>query len=190
MCGALSADRHRLAVVTEPTASDKRLELSYDAAAKKLSMQDATLGNVRTRANTLLATAALFTSFSQDRLDQHRPDQGQRVPPLAAGLLLVLVVALGACVTVVLWPARKWAFVLSAAKIMARYDAGDDEAAIRKYVIVEMIKGGERNRAQLDFKQNVFRAAAVLLVVEVALLVLVVFLQGFWPWLLCFLDWS
>ena len=92
--------------------------------------------------------------------------------------------------TVVLWPARKWAFVLSAAKIMARYDASDDEAAIRKYVIVEMIKGGERNRAQLDFKQNVFRAAAVLLVVEVALLVLVVFLQGFWPWLLCFLDWS
>ena len=64
MCGALPADRHRLAVVTEPTASDKRLELSYDAAAKKLSMQDATLGNVRTRANTLLATAALFTSFS------------------------------------------------------------------------------------------------------------------------------
>jgi hypothetical protein len=45
--------------------SDKRLELAYDAAEKKLSMQDATLGNVRTRANTLLATAALFTSFRQ-----------------------------------------------------------------------------------------------------------------------------
>ena len=42
----------------------------------------------------------------------------------------------------------------------------------------------------LEFKQNVFRVAAVLLVVEVALLVLVVFLQGFWPWLLCLLDWS
>jgi hypothetical protein len=44
--------------------SDKRLELAYDAAQKKLAMQDTTLGNVRTRANTLLATAALFTSFS------------------------------------------------------------------------------------------------------------------------------
>jgi hypothetical protein len=109
-------------------------------------------------------------------------------PPLAAGLLLIVVVALGACVTVVLWPARRWSFVPSAEQIMARYNADDDEVAIRRYVIGKMIEGGDRNKAQLKFKQDVFRVAAVLLVVEVALLVLVVFLQGFWPWLLCFLD--
>jgi hypothetical protein len=34
-------------------ASDKRLEMAYDAAQKKLAMQDTTLGNVRTRANNL-----------------------------------------------------------------------------------------------------------------------------------------
>ena len=168
---------------------DKRLELAYDAAEKKLSMQDATLGNVRTRANNLLATAALFTSFSAGiGLLNADSSKGSVFSPLAAGLLLVVVVALGACVVVVIWPAKGWVFVPSAAKIMAQYDAGADEASIRKYVIDAMIKGGDKNAVQLRFKQNAFRAAAVLLAAEVALLVLVLFLQGFWPWLLCLLH--
>jgi hypothetical protein len=71
---------------------------------------------------------------------------------------------------------------------MAQYEAGADEASIRKYVIAVMINGGDKNAVQLKSKQNAFRAAAVLLAVEVALLVLVLFLEGLWPWLLCLLD--
>ena len=56
-------------VAAEPSAQDQpspdeRLELAYEAALKSVGNQDATLGTLRTRANNLLATPALFTSFS------------------------------------------------------------------------------------------------------------------------------
>lgn len=160
--------------MSDNLTSDKRLELAYNAAEKKLSMQDATLSSVRTRANTLLATAALFTSFSAGvGLISTDPSKGRVFPPIAGAVLLVMVVALGVCVLVVIWPAKGWVFVPSASKIMARYNAGDDESSIRKYVIGEMISGGRKNEAQLKFKQKAFRAAAVLLACEVAVLVLV-----------------
>lgn len=173
----------------DASEADKRLELAYDAAEKKLSMQDATLSNVRSRASNLLATAALFTSFATAiGLVKADPEKGSAISPGAAALLLAVVVALGGCVIVVIWPIKGWVFVPSAEKIMARYDAGDDEEAIRRYVIHEMIAGGKRNAPRLRSKQTAFRIAASLLVVEVALLVLVLFMKGVWSWLLCFLD--
>jgi hypothetical protein len=175
--------------VPEQPTSDKRLELAYNAAEKWLTMQDATLTSVRTRANTLLATAALFTSFSAGiGLINTDPSKGAAFPTIAAGVLLLVIVALGACVGVVNWPARGWVFVPSAPQIMERYRAGQDEAEIREWVIDKMISGAKRNATQLGFKQKAFRAAALLLAGEVALLVLVVFLSGLWSWLSCLFD--
>lgn len=151
--------------------SDKRLELAYNAAQTKLAMQDTTLGNIRTRANTLLASAALFTSFSAGAgLLNTKPDQGSVVSSYAGTSLLVILVLLGACVIYVDWPATNWAFVPSASIIMEKYRDDETEEAIRVFVTDAMIEGGKKNQPKLDRRQNAFRAAVVLLVAEVALL--------------------
>jgi hypothetical protein len=99
--------------------SDKRLELAYDAGEKKLAMQDSTLGNVRTRANNLLATAALFTSFSAGiGLTNTDRTKSPVLSPCAGTALLVVVILLGISVLYVALPATNWQFVPSAEKIM------------------------------------------------------------------------
>jgi hypothetical protein len=151
---------------------DKRLELAYDAAQKMLAMQDTTLGNVRTRANSLLATAALFTSFSAGigLLNTDRT-KGAVLSPCAGAALLIIMVVLGACVLYVAWPAKNWAFVPSASIIMQKYRADETTDAIRTFVTDAMVEGGKKNLPKLKWRQRAFRVAIVLLVVEVALLV-------------------
>lgn len=51
---------------------------------------------------------------------------------------------------------------MSAEENLGRYDAGDDEAAIRKYVIDELIVGVERNSKKLEDKQEALRIAFIL----------------------------
>lgn len=120
----------------EQSESDRRLELAYGAAEKKLSMQDATLASVRTRATNLLAIAALFTSFSAwigvINID---PTKGSVLGPVAGIGLLTLVVLLGVSVLVVVWPVKVWAFVPWVSKIMQMNESDEGEASIRKTVI-------------------------------------------------------
>src|SRR5262245_41071797 len=130
-------------------------------------MQDTTLGNVRTRANTLLATAALFTSFSAGvGLINTDPSKGKVLSPCAGAALLIIVILLGICVFYVAWPAKRWHFVPSASIIMEKYRAGETEEAIRTYVTDKMIKGGNENQPKLDRRQKAFHAAIFLLVIE------------------------
>lgn len=152
--------------------TDKRLELAYDAGEKKLAMQDSTLANVRTRANNLLATAALFTSFSAGvGLINTDRTKGPVLSPCAGIALLVVLILLGISVLYVILPATNWQFVPSASKIMELYNRGQDETAIRKTVIAAMIQGGKDNQGKLDRRQWALRIAALLLVCEIALLV-------------------
>lgn len=155
----------------EDTPSDKRLELAYDAGAKQLAMQDATLANVRTRANQLLAVAALFTSFAAGLgLINADRAKGAVISPCAAVALLIIVLLLGIMIICVIWPVDGWVFVPSAAKIMEKYNEGEDEAAIRRFVIAALIEGGRKNDAALREKQLFFRIAVILLLVEIVLL--------------------
>ncbi|WP_374023220.1 hypothetical protein [Mycobacterium sp. HNNTM2301] len=158
--------------------SDKRLELAYDAAQKKLAMQDTTLGNVRTRANTLLATAALFTSFSAGiGLLNNDPTKGAVFPSCASVALLIIVVLLGGCVFYVVWTATGWHFVPSASIIMENIRANKTEDQIRTLITDAMIQGGKENQPKLDRRQLAFRVAVILLVAEVALLVWVLIVR-------------
>jgi hypothetical protein len=105
---------------------DKRLELAYDAIQEKLKMQDATLASTRTRANNLLATTALFVSFSAGvGLISNDPDKGSALCPGVAAVLLLVVVALGVSVLIVAWPTKKWIYVPHASIIMQMTDAGE-----------------------------------------------------------------
>lgn len=160
-----------LRTVPEAAPSDKRLELAYNAGAKQLEMQDATLANVRTRANNLLAVAALFTSFAAG-LGLVNADRSKEpvISPCAAVALLVIVVLLGFMVICVIWTVDEWVFVPSAAKIMEKYQEDDDEDAIRMFVINALIDGAKKNDAALRDKQLYFRVAVILLLVEIVLL--------------------
>ena len=155
------------------TDSDKRLELAYEAAQTKLSLQDGTLSNTRTRASGLLATTALFVSFSAGvGLIGDGSNEGvAAISPYVAGVMLVLVVALGACVVVVLLPAKGWCYVPSAEIILEKTDAGWSESEIRRHVISAMIAGAQSNSKMLVARQKAFRAAVWLLILEVVVLV-------------------
>lgn len=156
------------------TQPDARLELAYDAAKARLGMQDATLGNLRTRANNLLATAALFTSFSAGvGLLNTDPSKGEGIllSPFRGGILLAIIVVLGVCVLGVLLPATNWVFGPSAKQILAKCDSNEDEDSIRRFVTDAMVDGIETNDAKLNWRLWAFRLAAFLLIVEVGLLV-------------------
>jgi hypothetical protein len=181
--------------------SDKRLELAYDAAVKSLSTQDVTLGNLRTRANNLLATAALFTSFSTGLgLINTNPQSGAVFSPIKGVILLLVVIALGLCVLYVLWPVKRWVFGASAAEIMNKIDPKPDGQGnmlakdvdqIRRDVIATLIDGRKKNAAVLEKKQAAFRTAAILLVSEIVLLVVVLFLWNYiWLWLEKIFCWA
>ena len=153
--------------------SDKRLELAYDAGQKALAMQDGTLGNLRTRANNLLATTALFTSFSTGiGLINTDPDKGAVLAHWKALVLAGLLALLGACVLYVLWPVRKFQFVPSAQQIMQLYHQRKDETYIRKFVISAMITGRIENERKMKRRQLAFKAAVILLIVDIVVLVL------------------
>jgi hypothetical protein len=146
---------------------DKRLELAYEAGAKALAMQDVTLGSVRSRANNLLSTAALFTSVSTAiGLINTDPSKGHVLAPWKALVLVSVVALLGICVVFVLWTANNWQFGADPQQIMDEYDTFKDESAIRILVIRAMVTGLGTNGKKLKWRQRAFRSAAALLVVE------------------------
>jgi len=147
--------------------------LAYEAAQEMLRIQDATLANTRTRANNLLAAAALIISIALGQGLVNR----DAVPVIGIWFLLLVSVALGVSVLCVLWTVREWDFGPSASAISRCIDEDRDESEIRKYVVEKMIEGINLNRAALDSRQRVFRFAASLLVVEMAVMILLVALS-------------
>lgn len=158
--------------------ADKRLELAYDAGQKALAAQDGTVGNLRTRANNLLATTALFTSFSTGiGLINTDPDRGAILATWKAFVLVGLLVLLGGCVLYVVWPIKKFQFVPSAQVIMQLYNQGRDEKYIRESITSAMITARIENQRKMKPRQTAFKAAVILLVSNI--IVLVLFLS-FW----------
>ncbi len=151
---------------------DTRLVLAYEAAKAVLSGQDTTLGNTRTRANNLLATAALLTSFAAGiGLLNPDPKKGVTFPALEAWLLLGVLVALAALVLYVLWTIDPWHFGPDPKEIMRLRAEGNSEEVIREFVIGKLLEGIDVNRENLRKKQAAFRGAAFLLLVESLILV-------------------
>lgn len=151
---------------------NRALELAYDAAEALLKGQDATLGNIRTRASNLLTVAALLTSFAAGLgLIRTDPTKGATLPPWAAWLLLGALITMGILVLFVLWPVRVWHFGPDPKVILDRHLEGESESDIRRYVSGEMVGGIGVNRKTLVQRQRVFRYAVILLLAEVGILI-------------------
>jgi hypothetical protein len=166
-----------------PTNSgeDKRLELAYDAVVKRLAQQDATLGDLRTRATALLSTAALVTSFSATLgLINTDPNKGSLLPKWVAFVLLGLLVIIAVSAVFIHWPVPGWSFGPSGSKIMERTELGQDVDAVRRYVTNELIAARERNENKITRRARAYQWGVLALVVEVIVLVVGLMLPSKW----------
>lgn len=132
---------------------------------------------LRARAGTLIAAAAITTSFfGSQTLVRH--DIGA-----AAWVAIGCFVLLGFTVLLVLWPRRDWEFSLAPDQFIATYlEPVDDEPLalhlIERDLALHMGRSAELNRRQLGILMTVFRAGAILLVVEVLAWVVALVVQG------------
>lgn len=150
---------------------DSRLVLAYDAAREALKVQDGTLSNIRTRANNVLAAAALLTSFSAGiGLVNTDPNKGQVLSPAGVGVLLACVIVIGISALAVLWPAKGWHFGPSPNAILNERRKGQDENQVRETIVESMLVGIQENAGALAKKQKAFRLAAATLLIEVSAL--------------------
>lgn len=132
---------------------------------------------LRARAGALIAAAAITTSFfGSQTLVRH--DIGA-----AAWVAIGCFVLLGFTVLLVLWPRRDWEFSLAPDQFIATYlEPVDDEPLalhlIERDLALHMGRSAELNRRQLGTLMTVFRAGAILLVVEVLAWVVALVVQG------------
>jgi hypothetical protein len=155
--------------------ADEVSRLAYDEARAALREQDATLSNVRNRATGLLAAVAVGTSFSASAgLLTTDPTRGRVFPVWAAWVLLVTVVLIAAGVLAVLWPTPAWNFGPSPAKLVAKAGQNVDEVLVAAtHAMIAAIASNDRLLSQ---RMTAYRAAVLVLMVEMGLLVMTLLL--------------
>lgn len=147
-------------------ASRKGYALAYREARMGLEDQERSVVELRARAGSLIAAAAITTSFfGGQTLVKHDISA-------AAWIAIGCFVLLGFAVLMVLWPRRDWEFSLAPDQFIATYlepAEGDPLALhlIERDLALHMGRSAELNRHQLRTLMGVFRVGAVLLVVEV-----------------------
>lgn len=164
-------------VTTLVDASIEGYSLAYREARRGLEDQERSVVELRARAGALIAAAAITTSFfGSQTLVRH--DIGA-----AAWVAIGCFVLLGFTVLLVLWPRRDWEFSLAPDQFIATYlEPVDDEPLalhlIERDLALHMGRSAELNRRQLGTLMTVFRAGAILLVVEVLAWVVALVVQG------------
>lgn len=155
--------------------SDKRLELAVEQGVDILKIQDTTLGNVRNRAAGTLAAASLVTSIAAGLAVKQNSTLS--VPKWTVLSLLGILVVIGISTVGVQWSVKRWGFGLDPRLILKRVDEGDDEDALSRYLIGQLIEAMKRNDGAINFRLKLYRLAATLLVAEVAVFAIGVSLQ-------------
>ena len=121
------------------------------------------IDSFRTRSGLLLSGAAIATSF----LGQASLERGTTlVTWLAIGLFLLL----GAAVISILWPTDDWEYSVRPEPLIANYVEHPEPlslAEIHRDLALHMDQSYLRNRGQLLRLVWLFRAASILLIVEV-----------------------
>jgi hypothetical protein len=145
----------------------------YEASVRSVARQQTALDNIRSRAGTLLAAAAIVTSFlgAEALLDPgseaNSVDRSLQLPEILA---IGAFVGLAITVLTVLWP-RKFKFRVSAKHLLGRHievahDAWDTER-LQRNLALWLEKHAEENQPRLDRMLWWFRVGCVLLVIEV-----------------------
>jgi hypothetical protein len=140
--------------------------LAYGEAQRGLEDQERTVVELRARAGTLIAAAAITTSFfgSQTLLKHDIGVSGW----VAIGCFALL----GFAVLLILWPRRDWEFSLAPSEFIATYLEPTDGDPLEIHLIqrdlaLHMGHSAKFNRDQLNTLVTIFRFSVLLLVIEV-----------------------
>ncbi len=149
-----------------PPAETAGYQLAYREARLGLEDQERAVVELRSRAGTLIAAAAITTSFFGGQAFAKR-DVG-----VAGWIAIGCFALLGCAVLLVLWPRRDWEFSLAPDEFIATYLEPFEDAPLEIHMIerdlaLHMGHSAALNRDQLRILMTAFRVAAVLLVAEV-----------------------
>lgn len=144
----------------------------YEASIRSLNRQGAALDNIRARAGTLLAGAAIVTSFlGAEALKDPGATQGSldRSLQFWESVAIAAFVALAIAILVVLWP-RKFKIRISAGYYLKNHIEVDEpwttDRLQRNLALWQEIHVDE-NQKKLDWMMRWFEAGSILLVIEV-----------------------
>jgi hypothetical protein len=138
-------------------------ELAFSEGVRALSEQQAVIDSFRTRSGLLLSGAAIATSF----LGQAALDRGTS---FFTWLAITLFATLGAAVIAILWPRNDWEYAIRPELLIANYIEHPKPLPleqIHRDLALHMDRSYLRNRGQLLHLVWLFRAASILLTVEV-----------------------
>ncbi|MDX3712600.1 hypothetical protein PV733_27380 [Streptomyces europaeiscabiei] len=151
---------------------DPLLELAYEAAKGRLASQTSALEGFRTRASGILAVAALVTSFSAGLgLINTGSAKGAVLPEWAPWTLLGILLVMGALAFTILLPTRSWVHGPSAGKLMELRENMESEKDAKVFVVNAMVEAQKENSAYLTRRAWAYRAAVLLLLAEILVLV-------------------
>ena len=152
-----------MASAASPTEADRAYELAYTEGVRALSEQQAVVDSFRTRAGLLFSAAAIATSFLGGAALR---DGASPWTSIAIGLFVFV----GAAVGVVLWPRDDWQYPVRPRLLIENYiedEAPLPIALVHRDLALHMDRSYLRNRGQLLALAQSFRAASVLLLLEV-----------------------
>ncbi|GGO91877.1 hypothetical protein [Wenjunlia tyrosinilytica] len=146
--------------------SDEKYKMAYDAALRRLTQQEGTLGNLRVRAAGLLTVAGAIATFTSTigLIGTDNPISSW----WALWLLLTLTVILYCALRSLLPVRRGWSYGAPAKDLL---DHEGDDIQLRLDATMGMVQGVKDNEDILVGRSRYYEIGACLLVVEVALAV-------------------
>ena len=144
---------------------DASYELAYAEGVRPLIEQQAVIDSFRTRAGLLISGAAIATSF----FGQASLRDG---PSLWSWLAIAAFILLGLAVVLILWPRHDWQYLVRPSKVIASYIEHHEPVPLKlihRDLALHMDAAWLANRGQLLELVLYFRAACVLLTLEVFL---------------------
>lgn len=149
----------------------------FEEARRALEDQERVVSELRSRAGSLIAGAAITTSFfgGQALDDQH--------VHLAGWVAIACFVLLSLTVLFIIWPRRDWEFAASPELMMQTYIEPEDAEPlelplIHRDLALHMGNSAALNREQLRQVMKAFRVGALLLTAEVLAWVVVLIEQA------------
>jgi hypothetical protein len=144
----------------------------YEASNRSLDRQGSALDNIRARAGTLLAGAAIVTSFlgaealKDPGLTPGSFDRGLQLSEVVA---IIAFVGLAITVLVVLWP-RKFTFRISPGYYLKNHIEVSEPwptERLQRNLAIWQERHVAENQEKLDCMMKWFQAGSILLVIEV-----------------------
>jgi len=155
---------------TQQPPLDPRYDLVYKEARSSWTRQDAMIDNLRSRAALLLTASTLAVTFIGG-LGLLGKDS-RPIPGWAGPVLIAVLVLIGICTFVILWP-YDWTLDLSPKILIEDYVEGPepmDPNAMYKSLSLYLEETFDENQQKLDKLLTVFQVAAILLLVQVVIL--------------------